>query len=322
MSLIIIKLEGSVTIDVFNNRKCNHMSNDHPLYVSYVISRDCVANCVFCITPKEANVPEVDTASAKTIIDKCIASNVCMISLAGREPFLRKDIWEIIEYIKSKSVKLNIETTATTLTNNDIDRLIDLQVDWLSMSIDGLQKDDTKTMGRPFVSRDLLYTLCDKFRKSSICSLKVNTVVSRQNMNEITNIGKLINTNPPTVWKLRQYTMRGAGLLAEVAEKYYITTDLFSSLVDCVKRTFDNIFIEDCTNTQYKGTLIMIKPNGDLIVPYNEKEFHRGNLLENTCEIIDVWRDGLMDRELHKKNYYETYIRPLQNVQYCSIEYI
>ncbi len=290
------------------------MSDDYPLYVSYVISRDCVANCVFCITPKETNVPNVDTASAKIIVDKCVAANVRMISFAGREPFLRKDIWDIIEYTKSKNVKLNIETTATTLTNSDIDRLVNLQVDWLSLSIDSLQKDDTKSMGRPFVSKNLLNTLCDKFRKSSTCSLKVNTVVSRQNMNEITRIGELLNNNPPTVWKLRQYTMRGAGLLPEVAEKYNISTDLFSNLVDCVKKAFNNIFIEDCSNIQYKGTLIMIKPNGDLVVPYNNKESKRGNLLNDSCEINDVWRDGMLNKELHRKNYYEIYIRPLEDV--------
>jgi radical SAM protein with 4Fe4S-binding SPASM domain len=60
--------------------------------------------------------------------------------ITGGEPFLRKDIMEIIDEIKEKGFSLHILTNASLLDKKKIEKMADMRVESIGLSIDGDRK--------------------------------------------------------------------------------------------------------------------------------------------------------------------------------------
>ncbi len=80
---------------------------------------------------KELNLEEI-----KKIINQ-VAWFKPFIYLNGGEPTLRSDLLEIIAYIKSKKLICALTTNGSFLTKSLINQLIEVKLDFLSVSIDG-----------------------------------------------------------------------------------------------------------------------------------------------------------------------------------------
>ncbi len=86
----------------------------------------------------KVNATLMETELFKKIIDE-IAGNVNAIRLSLRgEPTLHPDFFECIRYSKEKGIKeISFLTNGSTLNKENIERLIDLGVDWITVSVDG-----------------------------------------------------------------------------------------------------------------------------------------------------------------------------------------
>jgi len=87
-----------------------------PDLICYLVTSKCLAECDICISG--VYVPDLPTEKAKEVISRIVKSGAKIVSFAGREPFLRKDIFELIEHTKGLAVRLNIETTGATLDDS------------------------------------------------------------------------------------------------------------------------------------------------------------------------------------------------------------
>jgi MoaA/NifB/PqqE/SkfB family radical SAM enzyme len=83
-------------------------TKEKQLLMSIVVTSKCVANCEVCIT--KIDFPDLPTSKAKKIIKKMADNNVELISFSGREPFLRKDIFELISYTKNLGASLVVDS--------------------------------------------------------------------------------------------------------------------------------------------------------------------------------------------------------------------
>src|SRR5208283_5167940 len=71
----------------------------------------CDSNCVHCISAgKPAVADEVDTAGAIKIVDEVSDFGASFFGITGGQPFLRKDLFEVISYAK----KLGLNTSIIT----------------------------------------------------------------------------------------------------------------------------------------------------------------------------------------------------------------
>lgn len=119
---------------------------DYPLHMDIEVSTLCNLNCPMCyrrIKEFDENVPKctMDFKLFKKIIDE-IAGHVYSIRLSLRgEAFLNKDISKMTTYAKNAGIKeVASLTNMHAIKKEDIQKLVDSGLDWLSVSIDGIGK--------------------------------------------------------------------------------------------------------------------------------------------------------------------------------------
>ena len=124
--------------------RINHVS-EFPSHVDIELSSLCNLNCPMCYTTTDEfknkiNQKSMDMELFKKIIDECKQYNLYSIRLSFRgEAFLNKNIFEMIKYAKNNGIKeVSTLTHGGFLDEEKFEKLIDLKLDWLTISFDGI----------------------------------------------------------------------------------------------------------------------------------------------------------------------------------------
>jgi radical SAM protein with 4Fe4S-binding SPASM domain len=119
--------------------------SDFPLHVDVEISSACDLNCPMCYTTTEEFKNKVgsgfmDFELFKKIIDECVKKNLFSIRISFRgEPFIHPKVFEMIKYAKEKGIKeVSTLTHGGRLDEKKFGELVDLGLDWLTISFDGI----------------------------------------------------------------------------------------------------------------------------------------------------------------------------------------
>jgi MoaA/NifB/PqqE/SkfB family radical SAM enzyme len=105
-----------------------------PVAVAWLITGRCNLHCVYCRWKQERSAAELDTAAVKNMIDQMADAGVLLVSFTGGEPLVRKDMGEIIRYVKGRGLVCKLNTNGT-LVESRLDELRGL--DLLQISVDG-----------------------------------------------------------------------------------------------------------------------------------------------------------------------------------------
>ena len=115
--------EGMGPVVVWNstktcNLKCRHcyMSSDNKKYQN-----------------------ELTTQEAKSFIDDLADFHVPVLLFSGGEPLIRPDFFELAEYAQAKGVRPTLSTNGTLITRDVAQRIKDIGVGYVGISLDGLQ---------------------------------------------------------------------------------------------------------------------------------------------------------------------------------------
>lgn len=160
------------------------MKVEIPRFAALELTYRCNHQCFFCFCPWEADTSfadtEMDTIEWTKVVDTLYAQGVRMFSLTGGEALLRPDIYEIISYINSKNVTLNVISNGKTVSDDFLDFLVGKKVT-LSISVPGL-----KTFQEITGDADLEKALriFEKTKKRGIHSA-ANITVSKRNLFEL-----------------------------------------------------------------------------------------------------------------------------------------
>jgi hypothetical protein len=96
--------------------------------------------------------------------------------------------------------------------------------------------------------------------------IKIGTVVSKVNIDDIENIGNLLLKNPnivkPDVWRLYQFESIGEGL--ENKNNYHITDEEYSQVVAMVNEKFPDESISYRSNSDHNNSYLFVSPDGML----------------------------------------------------------
>jgi len=122
-----------------------HMAGSYPDHVDLELSAACNMKCPMCYTVTEAfkkSVPHVnmDLDLFRKIVDELAEHRVYSIRLSWRgEPTLNPHFVDCVRYAKQKGIReVDSLTNALRLTPEMFEELVDLRMDWLTISFDGV----------------------------------------------------------------------------------------------------------------------------------------------------------------------------------------
>ncbi len=108
----------------------------------------CDSNCVHCTSAgKPAVQNELDTADALKIVDQAADFGATFFGVTGGQPFLRKDLFQVIAHAKEAGLNASIITDGRLMDKEAVENIIKYQVK-ISVSIDGAEKTNDAIRGQ------------------------------------------------------------------------------------------------------------------------------------------------------------------------------
>jgi len=114
----------------------NYVAKDfrYPFYCTFKVIQRCDSRCEFCDVWRKP-MPDLPKEKVLKVIDNVANSSVLGLSIEGGEPLLRSDIGEILEYVRTKPLYLELTTSGKLIDRRPMKEYAKL-LDFLNISID------------------------------------------------------------------------------------------------------------------------------------------------------------------------------------------
>lgn len=129
-------------------------SGTHPILAQIVPIRRCNLDCTYCNEYDKVSAP-VPVEEMLKRIDKLADLGTTIITLSGGEPTLHPDLDAIIKRIRERGAIATLITNGYLLTPERIQRLNAAGLDYLQISVDNVQPDDTSKKSLKVLDRKL-----------------------------------------------------------------------------------------------------------------------------------------------------------------------
>lgn len=142
---------------VINTYKDESFIHYLPHTIAWKVTSACNLKCKHCFYYTEKNKLNSKTdfctekmlSLAEFFIDEL---NIIRFTITGGEPFLRKDIFKLLKYLKSRNVIIDLQTNATLITEKiaiKLAKILDVETDNIQISLDGASENThDKTRGK------------------------------------------------------------------------------------------------------------------------------------------------------------------------------
>ncbi len=258
-----------------------------PIRVCWDITSRCNENCSFCYRvrlPQELGIE--DNLKILNILSD---AGIKKISFVGGEPLLYKNILYLIQEAYSKGIITSLTTNGILLNNPKIDSLSNI-LDWLSLPLDA-----PNTLGQLNMSRHIghFYTIngiLDYIKEKNLnINVKINTIASRVNIEQIEKMIPLINKHGIKRWKIFQFfPIRGKAF--ENWQEFLLTDSEFEDLEKRIRRkTFANkdCFVHFSNIRDLRKSYFSISSDGNVRFLGSKENIVIGSILEK--EVTELW---------------------------------
>ena len=174
-----------------NSMECKFTLPNNESKAIWEITHSCNYGCSYCIFScnKELIKGELTTNECFHVIDELEKCGFKHLKITGGEPFLRKDIIEILKYSSNKMV-VDISTNASLITPKVVEELNKINLKMIHVSLDGNKYEHEKVRGKNTYEstiRGLEYLKKSKNKIRIGCVIHSN---NENNLEEIINISK------------------------------------------------------------------------------------------------------------------------------------
>lgn len=165
-----------------------------PIYVQYALSKSCNLRCRMCgAVDARANERELNLNEIEILADRMDRLKVGVLILTGGEPFIRKDLPEIIKIFSKKDIDVRLQTNAILATEESIKQVIAAGLKEVTISLDTMDKNKQDFICNKKGTWDKIIesiSLFSEYLPKKGAMPIINTVVSKLNINDITDVVK------------------------------------------------------------------------------------------------------------------------------------
>lgn len=110
-----------------------------PLLIVWNFTNACNLRCKHCYQNAGAPLPdELSLKEKLNVVDQMIESGVCYLAFSGGEPLVSKDFFEVAKHAADGGLHTTIATNGTLLTEEIVERLVDVGIKFVSISLDSV----------------------------------------------------------------------------------------------------------------------------------------------------------------------------------------
>lgn len=168
----------------------------------------CNAKCKHCGSSAEKKKydGELTTEEIKTAF-KQIAEDMdatkILINVTGGEPLVRQDLFEVMEYAtKELGFRWGMTTNGILLTEENIKRLEQSNMETISISIDGLEKTHDKFRGVEGSYRTIIHNIKNLKKANFVQHIQVTTVFHKENIQELEELYEIMLNLELDSWRV------------------------------------------------------------------------------------------------------------------------
>ena len=218
-------------------------SQDKKPVVVWNVTRRCNLRCVHCYSHSDdrSYEGELSLVEGKALIDDLAEFGSPVVLFSGGEPLIRKDILELICHAADRGRRAVVSTNGTLITRPLAEKLKEIGLSYVGISLDGLEKVHDAFRGFPGTFQRVMGAI----RHCQDVGLKVGLrfTVNRRNFQDIPGIFDLVEERriPRICFYHLVYAGRGTDLVDEDLD-HGQTREVVDLIMDRTKRLHNGGF--------------------------------------------------------------------------------
>ena len=172
--------------EFLNGMECKFTLPNNEGKAIWEITHQCNYNCSYCIF--SCNSKKIDgeltTEECYHIIDELVLHNFKHLKITGGEPFIRKDILEILKYASERLI-IDISTNASLITPEKVGLLNQLKLKMIHVSLDGDKLEHESVRGNNTYERTIKGL--EALRKS-VNKVRIGSVIHSNNQYDLESL--------------------------------------------------------------------------------------------------------------------------------------
>jgi MoaA/NifB/PqqE/SkfB family radical SAM enzyme len=251
--------------------------------IDWWMTSHCNLTCDFCYGP----VPGKDPVERRQDIYQALAdSSARAVTFCGGEPLLIRKIGEYAADLgqRGKSTVLN---TNGELLRRRMDQGLGLaDFTMVGISLEGSTPEVHRAMRGAKANWHEVIEAARVVAEEPDVSLKLATVVSGVNRDNLPALAGTVRDLGPDIWRLYQYSSRGDQNSGQ--RRHRLADEEFQRLAAEAKEAADPVRTAPSTEAETAGCLI-VDPAGNVLQPVGDTYAHRGNCLDRPLD--QIWAE-------------------------------
>jgi MoaA/NifB/PqqE/SkfB family radical SAM enzyme len=243
----------------------------------------CNLACDFCYGP----VPGKDPVELRyDILQAIAASSARAVTFCGGEPLLLKRVGEWAGALRQLGKRTVLNTNGELLRRRQSQGFELGNFDLVGISLEGSTREVHRAMRGEKADFDEVIAAARLVAAEPGISLKLGTVVSGVNREDLPVLARAVRDLAPDVWRLYQYSGRGDQNTGQ--RRHWLPDGEFERLARVAAELAAPVPTAPSTEAETEGCLI-VDPAGNVLQPGGDSYFRLGNCL--TQPLDDIWAE-------------------------------